>query len=244
MTPEILVPPCFSRSDGVGAGQPDSPDAIPVLVVEDDPGSGAFSCALLRRTTSRVSLRSAARGTRNGRRAVARGGCHRQVLPACMAPDCAEAAAGAGLGAPVIIMSARDDLGGEIDPAGADGHLLKPFPLNLLLSTLGALPRRSPREGRSRGDLTLPEHRLVVDGGRDDGGRQRHRVCRASKDRAARQGVPGTAGAAAPAAWTMTTKGTVRAPACNPGWARGISRFRSRRRGLPRPTSERRPLDR
>ena len=135
---------------------PIRPDDTPVLVVEDDPKLGSLLVRAL--ATYDVEGELAVSGERA--LAMAAGRSYAAVVIDQMLPGmdglqlCRRLRRG-GLGAPVIIMSARDDLGGEIDPAGADGYLLKPFPLNLLLSTLGALPRRSPRASRNWGDLTL-----------------------------------------------------------------------------------------
>jgi DNA-binding response OmpR family regulator len=53
-----------------------------------------------------------------------------------------------GLGVPAVIMSAWDDLASQIGPAGADGYLVQPFALDLLLATLRSLPTTSRAASR------------------------------------------------------------------------------------------------
>lgn len=59
-----------------------------------------------------------------------------------------------GLRAPIVLMSARDGLSPHVRPAGADGHLTKPFALDELFAMLDELPEHSPARpdpARSRG---------------------------------------------------------------------------------------------
>lgn len=127
-----------------------------VLVVEDDPKLGRLLVRAL--TRHHIGCDLAVSGERALAMAAERSYAAfviDQMLPGVDGLEVCRRLRRDGLEAPVVIMSARDDLGGEIDPAGADGYLLKPFPLDLLLATLDALPRRSPRASRNSGDRTI-----------------------------------------------------------------------------------------
>ena len=137
-----------------------------VLVVDDEPG--------VRRALERglraegMAVVTAADGPAGLRAALT--GSFDAVLLDIMLPGLSgyrvlERLRGAGVGTPVLLLSAKD---GEVDQAdgldlGADGYLVKPFSFVVLVAQLKALLRRSA-EDRSEAVLTLDD--LVVDPGR------------------------------------------------------------------------------
>ncbi len=127
-----------------------------VLIVEDDPKLGPLLVRALEACGARGHLADSAESAL----VMAAGHDYAAVLIDQMLPGmdglelCRRLRRG-GLGAPAVIMSARDDLAGEIGPAGADGYLVKPFPLDLLLATLRSLPAASGARHRWSDDGRL-----------------------------------------------------------------------------------------
>lgn len=132
---------------------PATPGGVMVLVVEDDPTLGG----LLIHALATCGVQGDLAGSGETALAMAAGHPYAAVLIDQMLPGmdglelCRRLRRG-GLEVPAVIMSARDDLAGAVGPAGADGYLIKPFPLDLLLSTLRALPATSRRVRRRWGD--------------------------------------------------------------------------------------------
>lgn len=140
---------CFAHHVDTTTASTSSAADQPVLVVEDDPKLGRLLVRALGLCGVEADL------ARSGEVALAKAAgvpyaavLIDQMLPGMDGLELCRRLRRGGLAVPAVIMSARDDLATQIDPAGADGYLVKPFPLDLLLSTLRSLslaPRRSHR---------------------------------------------------------------------------------------------------
>lgn len=133
-----------------------SPCDVMVLVVEDDPKLGG----LLIQALAACGVQGDLAGS--GETALAMAARHRyaavlidQMLPGMDGLELCRRLRRGRLGVAAVIMSARDDLAGAVGPAGADGYLVKPFPLDLLLTTLRSLAATSRRARPRWGDAAM-----------------------------------------------------------------------------------------
>jgi len=121
-----------------------APDRPTVLIVEDDLGLGALLLDALRTQGIGGDL------VRSGEAALTMAAgldysavVIDQELPGMSGLEVCRRLRRGGLGAPVMMMSARDEVGADFRPAGADACLVKPFLPDELGAVLRALPERS-----------------------------------------------------------------------------------------------------
>jgi len=139
------------------------PEEGRVLVVEDDPETREVVARALREDGFAVEAQAHASG---GTRSMQRGGVSAVILdvwlPDGSGIDLCRAWRTSGLEVPILMLTARTDVGSRVAglDAGADDYLGKPFALAELKARLRALLRRGPRSG---GERVLRRGDVVVD---------------------------------------------------------------------------------
>jgi DNA-binding response OmpR family regulator len=140
-----------------------SPDEGRVLVVEDDPETREVVARALREEGFLVEAQARAS---LGTRSMQKGGVSAVILdvwlPDGSGIDMCRAWRTSGLDVPILMLTARTDVGSRVAglDAGADDYLGKPFALAELKARLRALLRRGPRSSAPR---VLRRGDVVVD---------------------------------------------------------------------------------